>query len=202
MKAVAALLCLVVAAGAGAYATGLVGPEDVPSSIVELELGPIELPGDDLLSDDGDGGTACERLARLAAELGAESDDPTRLLRALGRQAAGIHDPPRGLFDLARGGFDRIPGIGFRNRFNDGTAGQARHFAGVAVATTFGGGDATRRISIFVRRDPPNSADGRLTDAAIEFSRLLRRGELETADAGDWVLAEVCRPPVEALLEG
>jgi hypothetical protein len=195
VKAVVAIVVVVLAAaGAGAYAFGLVGPDDVPSSLRGLDLGTIELPGEDLL-EDTEADTACERLAIVAAGLGLQTDDPNELLRKLGRRAAGIHDPPRAFVDLARGGQDLIPGAGFRNRYNDRTAGQARHFAGIAVATTYGSESQTRLISIFVRRDPANSADGRLTDAALEFARLLRRGELQTEDAGDWILAEVCRPP-------
>lgn len=193
-----ALVCVILACGAaGAYALGLLDADDVPTSLRQLDLGTIELPGGDLLDDDfgdGVGDTACERLALVAAGLGSESDDPNRLLRRLGRRAAGIHDPPRAFVDLARGGQNLIPGAGFRNRYNDRTAGQARHFAGVAVATTYGSESPTRLISVF-RDDSPGSADGLLTEAAIEFARLLRRGELETDDAGEWILAEICRPP-------
>ena len=201
MKAAATVLCVALAGGAGAYALGLVGPEDIPSQLRDLDLGTVELPGEDLLEGDI-GDSACERLALVAGALGSESRDPIRLLRGLGRRAAGIHNPPRAFVDLARGGQNLIPGAGFRNRYNDHTAGQARHFAGVAVATTYGGDDTTRLISIFARNDSPGSADGRLTDAAIEFARLLRRGELRSDAAGEWILAEICRPPPAAVLPG
>lgn len=201
MKIALAIVCLILAAGAAVFALGLVGPEDVPSSLRELDLGTIELPGEDLLEGDI-GDTACERLAIVAGGLGSQTDDPTRLLRGLGRRAAGIHDPPRAFVDLARGGQNLIPGAGFRNRYNDRTAGQARHFAGVAVATTYGTDSTTRLVSIFVRNDSAGSADGRLTDAAIEFARQLRRGDLEPAAAGEWVLAEICKPPPASSLRG
>jgi hypothetical protein len=197
VKLTGAAIVVLVGAAAAAYALGLVGSEDVPASLRHLDLGAVELPGEGILDEDL-GDTACERLALVAAGLGADSDDPNRLLRGLGRRAAGIHNPPRAFVDLARGGQNVLPGAGFRNRYNDHTAGQARHFAGVATATTYGGDEATRLISVFARDDSPESADGRLTDAAIEFSRLLRGGKLETADAGDWILAEICRPPLAA----
>ena len=187
------IVLVLAAVAAGAFALGLVGPDDVPSSLRGLDLGTVELPGEDLLGDT-EADTACERLAIVAAGLGLQTDDPNELLRRLGRHAAGIHDPPRAFVDLANGGQDLLPGGGFRNRYDDRTSGQARHFAGVAVATTYGSSDTTRLISIFARRDAAGSADGQLTDAALEFARLLRRGDLETHDAGDWILAEICRP--------
>lgn len=94
--------------------------------------------------------------------------------------------------DLARGGSDLIPGTGFQDRYDDWTLGQARHFAGVAVAAGYGGENATRLVSVFVRDDAPSSADDRLTGAAIEFAGLLRSGDLAPAQAGDWILAETC----------
>jgi hypothetical protein len=134
-----------------------------------------------------------ERLAALATRLGRQTTDPTTFIRALGRAAAGIHTDSRALLDLARGGRDVLIGGGFRSAFSDGTPGQARHFAGIAVAASYGGGDSTRALSISARRDPPNSADGRLTDEAIAFEGALRRGELTTDVAGDWILARICR---------
>jgi hypothetical protein len=44
-------------------------------------------------------------------------------------------------------------------------------------------------------RDPPTSADGRLSDEAIEFVRLVRSGELDQADAGGWVRDRLCHGP-------
>ena len=133
------------------------------------------------------------RVADTATRLGRQTTDPTTFIRALGRAAAGIHTDSRALLDLARGGRDVLIGGGFRSAFSDGTPGQARHFAGIAVAASYGGGDSTRALSISARRDPPNSADGRLTDEAIAFEGALRRGELTTDVAGDWILARICR---------
>ena len=138
-------------------------------------------------------GSACRQVAGLAARLAA--DDPPRLvfLRDLGRQVAGVRPPPRAYGDLARGGRNRIPGKGFLDKFDDGTIGQARHFAGIAAATTFGGGISTRWISIFVRDDPEDSPDGRLTDEAILFATEVLTGGLELGETPQWLLDHLCR---------
>ncbi len=109
-------------------------------------------------------------------------------------QLAGIRPPPRALADLARGGRDLIPGGGFRAVYSDGTAGQVRHFAGVAVASFYGGAAATRLASVFLRRDPVRSADGRLSERAFDFASLVESGELPLEQTGAWILENVCRP--------
>lgn len=138
-------------------------------------------------------GSACRRLAAVAARLAESDPPPPAFLRALGRRAAGIRPPPRGFADLARGGRDLIPGRGFLARFDDGSAGQVRHFAGIAAAVSFAGGRNTRRISIEVRRDPPESADGRLTEEGIAFATAVLRGELELDESSEWLLERLCR---------
>jgi hypothetical protein len=140
-------------------------------------------------------GSACDRLTDRARVLGKGTDDPQVFVRRLGRDVAGIRTGAGALLDLARGGTDEIPGGGFRAAFSDGTDGQARHFAGIAVAASYGGEEATRRISVFVRGDPPNSADGRLTEQALAFERALQEGELAPADAGAWIRGRICRAP-------
>ena len=57
-------------------------------------------------------GTACERLAGLAGQLGEADDGVNQFLLDLGQQAAGISKGRRALADLARGGRNRIPGRG------------------------------------------------------------------------------------------
>ena len=138
-------------------------------------------------------GSACRQVAGLAARLAEQDPPPLVFLRDLGRQVAGIRPPPRAYGDLARGGRNRIPGKGCLAKFDDGTIGQARHFAGIAAATTFGGGISTRWISIFVRDDPADSPDGRLTDEGILFAREVLTGELELAEAPEWLLEHLCR---------
>lgn len=140
-------------------------------------------------------GSSCRELAGLAAGLAVAEPDvaPREFLRDLGRQVAGIRPPPRAYGDLAKGGFNQIPGKGFLVRFDDGTIGQARHFAGIAVAATFGGGQATRLISIFARNDAENSADGRLTDEGIAFAAAVQSGELELEETPEWLLTHLCR---------
>jgi hypothetical protein len=161
---------------------------DLPEINLDRVLGHDPDPGDRGLS-----GSACERLSELAALISLDYSDPRGYVRRLGREAAGIHSGARGFVDLARGGSDLIPGRGFRRRYDDGTGGQVRHFAGVAVAASYGGEQATRLVSIFVRRDPPNSADGWLTDEALAFTRLLLNGQLEPDQGGEWILDRICR---------
>jgi hypothetical protein len=62
------------------------------------------------------------------------------------------------------------------------------------VASTYGGAAATRLIDVFLRRDPANSADGRLTARALEFATKLGSDELPVDQAGTWILERVCRP--------
>lgn len=197
MKTVAALgVVAAIAAGAlGTRASGVWGPDPGDPGAIRLphlSSGALVLGGK-ILPDRGIEGSACERLAGLAARLGQETIDPTAFIRRLGREAAGIDTGARALLDLARGGTDVLIGGGFRGSFSDGTAGQARHFAGIAVAASYGGADSTRALAIFVRRDAANSADGRLTDKAIAFERVLHRRQLPTAAAGAWILGRICR---------
>lgn len=138
-------------------------------------------------------GSACRRVAGLAARLAEADPPPLEFLRDFGRQVAGIRPPPRAYGDLASGGRNRVAGRGFLARFDDGTVGQARHFAGIAVAATFGGSQATRWVSIFVRDDPLDSPDGRLTEEGIEFAQEVLSGELAVAEAPRWLLDRLCR---------
>jgi hypothetical protein len=138
-------------------------------------------------------GSACRRMAGLAARLAESERSELGFLRAFGREAAGIRPPPRAYGDLARGGRNLIAGRGFLTRFDDGTEGQVRHFAGIAVASSFGGGTATRFISIFFRDDPLESPDGQLTEQGIEFGNEVLSGELELADTPAWLLEHLCR---------
>ena len=68
-----------------------------------------------------------------------------------------------------------------------------RHFAGIAVASTLGGGGATRLISIFVRDDPLDSADGQLTEEGIAFASAVLTGDLEPEETPRWLLDHLCR---------
>jgi len=139
-------------------------------------------------------GSSCRRLAGISARLAERELEPIPFLRALGLQVAGIRPPPLALGDLARGGRNVIPGRGFLDPLDDGSSGQARHFAGIAVATTFfAGGSQTRWISENLRRDPANSPDGLPTEAGILFARLLTSGELQPEEAPEWQLDRLCR---------
>jgi len=94
--------------------------------------------------------------------------------------------------DAASGGSNRLRGRGFRRQLDDDTDGQARHFAGtVAVAARLGGRFA-RWLTTVVLRDPPDTADGRLSDEAIAFVNEIRSGTLAQADAGDWIRRRLC----------
>lgn len=135
---------------------------------------------------------ACEKLVELVAKLATETDDPRELLLRLGTEAAGIRRGPFAVADLARGGTNVIPGGGVKRRYDDETDGQIRHFAGIATAAARIGPRAARSLSVTVLRDPPSTADGRLTDAAVEFARDLLRGDLPLDRASGWVAERLC----------
>lgn len=141
-------------------------------------------------------GSACERLAGLADYLAVTDDNVNEFLLDLGRQGAGISKGRRALADLARGGRNRIPGKGFKQRFDDGSAGQVRHFVGYVRASMLGGTNVTRWISEHLRHDSPDSPDGRLGDEGIEFAQDLIAGRLELSEASGWVRAHLCRRPI------
>ena len=135
---------------------------------------------------------ACAALAESIERLAALGYSNGRFLKELGR-AAGVRRGPMWLFDAASGGRNRIRGRGFRRAVDDDTDGQARHFAGTVAVAARLGGRLTRWLVVHVLRDAPDSADGRLSDEAIEFVRLLRTDELRQADAADWVRDQLCR---------
>ncbi|WP_127792531.1 hypothetical protein [Agromyces sp. LHK192] len=134
---------------------------------------------------------ACAALADAVDRLAALGHSNGRFLRELGR-LGGVR---RGLFwvtDAGSGGSNRVRGRGFRRAYDDGTDGQVRHFAGtVAVAARIGGG-LTAWMTRVVLRDGPDSADGRLTAAAVEFTRSIRSGSVAQADAAAWVRSRLC----------
>ncbi|HEU0182772.1 MAG TPA: hypothetical protein VFR16_11330 [Agromyces mariniharenae] len=137
---------------------------------------------------------ACAALAESIDRLAARGYSSRRFLKELGR-AAGVRRGPLWLFDAASGGRDRLRGRGFHPAVDDDTDGQARHFAGtVAVAARLGGA-ITRWLTTHVLRGWPDTADGRLSDEAIEFVRLVRSGALTQADAAGWVRERLCHAP-------
>ncbi|MGW4928296.1 hypothetical protein ACWEOH_04010 [Agromyces sp. NPDC004153] len=137
---------------------------------------------------------ACAALAESIDRLAARGYSSRRFLKELGR-AAGVRRGPLWLLDAASGGRDRLRGRGFHPAVDDDTDGQARHFAGtVAVAARLGGA-MTRWLTVHVLRDGPDTADGRLSDGAIEFVRLVRSGELPQSDAAGWVRERLCHAP-------
>ncbi|PPI18764.1 hypothetical protein C5D34_14005 [Rathayibacter sp. AY1B1] len=135
---------------------------------------------------------ACSELADRADALAAAHPRPRAFLAAVAKDVAGIRSAPLGALDLAHGGRNRIRGKGFRGPYDDGTRGQARHFAGVAGATLYLGGPLAHLFLRTIGGDVRGSADDRLTTRAVEWSRLLRRGELAVADAGAWIRREIC----------
>jgi hypothetical protein len=187
---------LIVVAAIGLRELGVFGNESFEGGIdpPSLHLDLVGIATDRPLAELDEDGTACERLAGLANALGGRESTPGGFLRALGLAAAGIRPPPRALADLARGGRDLIAGGGFRPAYSDGSAGQVRHFAGVAVASDYGGAAATRLASVFLRRDPVGSADGRLSERALDFASLVESGKLPLEQAGAWILENICRP--------
>jgi hypothetical protein len=161
----------------------------------------------DPLSDDSDSsagakasasepltGSACQRLAGLAANLAAQDRTAEQFLIDLGKQGAGIRANRFALLDLARDGRNIIVGRGFKPPFDDGTRGQVRHFVGVARASMFGGSTVTRWLSENLRNDPADSPDGRLADQGIDFAQSLLAGRLELNEASGWIRQRLCKP--------
>jgi hypothetical protein len=139
-------------------------------------------------------GTACQRLAGLAANLAARDRTAEQFLVDLGKDGAGIRPGGYALLDLARDGRNVIVGRGFKSEFDDGTRGQVRHFAGVARASMFGGAVVTRWISEQLRGDPADSPDGRLANEGIDFAQALLAGRLELSEASPWIRERLCKP--------
>ncbi|WP_440710596.1 hypothetical protein [Herbiconiux sp. YIM B11900] len=134
----------------------------------------------------------CSLLERLVSAPDARERTPRGYLREVGRQTAGIRLGPLWAWDAIRGGRNHLPGTGFAGPFDDSTRGQARHFGGIVAVTARIGPRLARWGSIHIGRDRPDTADGRLSDAAIEFSRLVLQGRLRPADASDWVRRRLC----------
>jgi hypothetical protein len=135
---------------------------------------------------------ACAKLSEVAERVAEEHATGRAFLGEFARQSAAIRPGLLGFFDLAYGGRDLIRGDGFQPRFHDGTTGQARHFAGVAYAVALFGARPTRVLSIRIRRDRPDSADGLLTDAAIDFATGLLDGSLPPSQAAAWIRDHLC----------
>lgn len=196
MTRIAAILGVLAAlAGAAAVASWRLGAWDSDDvrragDRVAGRIAELRGPGPDL--DIAEADNACEELAARADAIATDAESAVVAIRRLGREAAGIRHGTRGLLDLAAGGRNLIPGRGFRRRYDDGTPGQVRHFAGIAVAASYGGERATRLISIYARRDALNSPDGRLTERGIEFTRKLLSGRLAPEDAGSWIQSRLC----------
>jgi len=137
---------------------------------------------------------ACAALAESIDRLAARGYSSRRFLKELGR-VAGVRRGPIWLFDAASGGRDRLRGRGFRRAVDDDTDGQARHFAGTVAVATRLGGSLTQWLTVHMLRDAPDTADGRLSEEAIEFVRLVRSGALTQADAAGWVRERLCHAP-------
>lgn len=135
--------------------------------------------------------TAAGQLARVADRLAERRLSPRRFLVALAWNCAGIRPGVPGYADLATGGRNRFPGRGFRHLFDDGTDGQVRHFAGIAVSPLLLGEPVARFAARHVLGDAPDTADGRLSEAAFAFSAAVRRGDLPVSDAEEWILTRI-----------
>lgn len=139
--------------------------------------------------------SSCELMARVADRL---ASDPARpadaraFVAEFALQVAGIRTGRGAAWGLLTGGRSRLKGGGFRPEFRDRTAGQSRHFAGIARAATVLGPGATVWLSEHVRRDARDSPDGRLTILAVEFSASLADGSLPVSGAGQWIRSNVC----------
>lgn len=138
---------------------------------------------------------ACQQLVELCGEVLAVAPEltPREFLRTLGALVAGIDLGIKGFRQLARGGANGLVGAGFRAEYDDGTAGQARHFAGTAAGAALIGDKPAELLAHHVV-DPAESIDGQLSTAALEFARLLMDEDLPLDQAGSWIAANVCDP--------
>lgn len=136
--------------------------------------------------------SACADLVRVTSALGALNLRSKYFLRVLALLCGGIRPGPLGLYDLAVAGANLYPGQGFRPEFDDGTAGQVRHFVGIAASVTWVGVPATRFVSEQIRRDLADSPDGRLGEVAIRFAHLILTGALPTDRAAEWLETQLC----------
>ncbi len=134
---------------------------------------------------------ACAALADAVARLADRGHPNGRFLREIGR-IGGVRRGPLWLTDAASGGSNRLRGRGFRAALDDDTDGQARHFAGTVAVAARTGGRFARWLTTVVLRDPPDTADGRLSDEAIAFVAAVRSGELAQADAPSWIRHHLC----------
>jgi hypothetical protein len=134
---------------------------------------------------------ACAALADVVSALAERGYSDRRFLREIGR-IGGVRRGPLWLTDAASGGCNRLRGRGFRPALDDDTDGQARHFAGTVAVAARTGGRLTRWLTTVVLRDPPDTADGRLSDEAVAFVQAVRSGELAHADAADWIRRNLC----------
>ncbi len=133
-------------------------------------------------------------MARTADAIAAAHPDwpAHEFVVELADRVAGIRRGPLAVLGLLAGGRSRLRGGGFRAELRDRTASQTRHFAGIARAVTVVGAARTEWLSVHVRRDAPDSPDGRLTSLAIEFASQLLDGSLATGEAGEWIRVNVC----------
>lgn len=134
---------------------------------------------------------ACAALAESIDRLAQRGYSSRRFLKELGR-AGGVRRGPLWLLDAASGGRNLLRGRGFHPTVDDATDGQARHFAGTVAVAARIGGPLARWLTVTVLRDTPDTADGRLSEVAIEFARLIRSAELEQSDAAGWVRRRLC----------
>ena len=140
----------------------------------------------------------CQELAAVCDRIVAADPDiaPRDFLRALGDIVAGIDPGIEGIVDLARGGANEVYGKGFLPEFDDGSDGQPRHFAGTAASVAIFGGRATEFVA-HTFLDPPDTPDGRLTSAAVDFATQVIDEELPLTQTADWVLENLCLPEPE-----
>jgi hypothetical protein len=137
---------------------------------------------------------ACEEMARVADAIAAEhpSWPAHEFLVELAAQVAGVRRGPLAAVGLLIGGSARLKGGGFRSELRDHSAGQTRHFVGIARAVTVLGASRTLWLSEHVRRDAPDSPDGLLTALAVELAGRVLDGSVALRDVGEWIRRNVC----------
>jgi hypothetical protein len=142
--------------------------------------------------------TQCERMADMAAQAAAQSEDAGEFAAIFGLEAAGVSS----LAPLLLGGGGRNnPALqggqsGFNAEFDDETGGQPRHFAAsVFVADRVRIGAQRGLLNFGKEKVNPkgNAADYRLTQAGFRMYDQIRSRKLALSDVRQYILTTICK---------
>lgn len=134
----------------------------------------------------------CNELVALIHDAASTAQTFRQFFKDIGLRGAGIRPGWRGLMDLAKGGTNILRGKGFKPRFDDGTSGQVRHFCGVVATANAVGANTARFLLVYIAKDSLESADGQLSEAAIDFVQVIKSQQLRMDEAPRWISENLC----------